>query len=219
MTQCAVLWDHQRTSSLTISCFLLNGSYKTIWSLTLPKVIRHSRWWSYTVTPSIDQTIHKFFTLWLSSNLLPNWIFYLKLLYVHTIQPTNPRPMPTDFYGLVEYDRVKLHSHQTADQPPTNADQFLWLGRLWLGKKLPALIEERIFSRSTPAVSALYPWCTHAQIPIFPTYPRPSGWPIPVLHDQPSTYSWYNYARYAQYRNNPRSNFYSRPQMNNSIKC
>ena len=24
----------------------------------------------------------------------------------------------------------KLHSHQTADQPTTNADQFLWLGRV-----------------------------------------------------------------------------------------
>ena len=30
----------------------------------------------------------------------------------------------------------KLHSHQTADQPPTNADQFLWLGRVWSGKKI-----------------------------------------------------------------------------------
>ena len=39
--------------------------------------------------------------------------------YIHTRQPTNPRPMPT--------------------------------------KKLPALIEERIYPRSTPAVSALYP--------------------------------------------------------------
>ena len=114
---------------------------------------------------------------------------------------------------------VKLHSHQTADQPPTNADQFLWLGRVWSGKKLPALIEERIYPRSTPAVSALYPWCTHAQIPLFPTYPRSSGWPIPVLYDQRPTYSWYNYAHYAQYRTNPRSDFYSRPQMKNSIEC
>ena len=100
---------------------------------------------------------------------------------------------------------LKLHSHQTPDQPPTNADQFLWLGRVWSGKKLSALIEERIYPRSTPAVPALYPWCTHAQIPLFPTYPRPSGWPIPALHDQSPTYSWCNYAHYAQYRTNPRS--------------
>ena len=96
-------------------------------------------------------------------------------------------------------------SHQTADQPTINADQFLWLGRGWSGKKLPALIEERIYPRSTPAVSALYPWCTHAQIPLSPTYPRPSGWPIPALHDQLPTYSWHNYAHYAQHRTNPRS--------------
>ena len=100
---------------------------------------------------------------------------------------------------------IKLHSHQTADQPPTNADQFLWLGRVWSGKKLPALIEERIYPRSTPAASALYPWCIHAQIPLFPTYPRSYGWPIPALHDQLPTYSWYNYAHYAQYRTNRRS--------------
>ena len=55
----------------------------------------------------------------------------------------------------------------------------------WSGKKLPALIEERIYPRSTPAVSALYPWCTHAQIPLFPIYSRPSGRPILALHDQP----------------------------------
>ena len=65
----------------------------------------------------------------------------------------------------------KLHSQMTADQPTTNADQFLWLGRVWSGKKIPDLIEERIYPRSTPAVSAMYPWCTNAQIPLFPTYP------------------------------------------------
>ena len=29
------------------------------------------------------------------------------LSYIHTRQPTNLRPMPTNFYGLVGYDRVK----------------------------------------------------------------------------------------------------------------
>ena len=117
------------------------------------------------------------------------------LSYIHTRQPTNPRPMPTNFYGLVGYHRVK---------------KFL---------KLPAPIEERIYPRSTPAVSALFPWCTHAQIPLFPTYTRPSAWPIPALYDQPPTYSWCNYAHYAQYRTNPRFDFHSRPQINNSSKC
>ena len=103
----------------------------------------------------------------------------------------------------INHQTVKLHSHQTPDQPPLIPDQFLWLGRVWSGKKLPALIEERIYPRSTPAVSALYPWCTHAQIPLFPTYTRPSGWPIPALYDQPPTYSWCNHVHYAQYRTNP----------------
>ena len=30
------------------------------------------------------------------------------LSYIHTRQPTNPRPMPTNFHGLVGYDRVKI---------------------------------------------------------------------------------------------------------------
>ena len=112
--------------------------------------------------------------------------------YIHTRQPTNPRSMPTNFYCLVGYDRVK---------------------------KLPALIEERIYPRSTPAVSALYPWCTHAQMPLFPIYTRPSCRPIPALYDQPPTYSWCNYAHYDQYRTNPRFDFHSRPKMSNSSKC
>ena len=110
------------------------------------------------------------------------------------------------FYCLIDlFSDEKLHSHQTANQPPTNAVQFLWLGLVWSGKKLPALIEERIYPRSTPAVSALYPWCIHAQISLFPNYSRPFGWPIPALHEQPPKYSWYNYAHFVQYRTNPRS--------------
>ena len=42
---------------------------------------------------------------------------------------------------------LKLHSRQTPDQSPLIPDQFLWLGRIWSGKKLPALIEERIYPR------------------------------------------------------------------------
>ena len=47
---------------------------------------------------------------------------------------------------------------------------------------------------------------------------REKGWPIPALYDQPPTYSWCNYTHYAQYRTNPRSDFHSRPKMNNSSK-
>ena len=126
----------------------------------------------------------------------------LCILDQHTLSPIKARSFfqsgrERGLIGSLVWTGLKLHSHQTADQPPTNADKFLWLGLVWSGKKLPALIEERIYPRSTPAVSALYPWCTHAQIPLFPTYPRPSGWPIPALHDQPPTYSWCNYAHYA----------------------
>ena len=113
---------------------------------------------------------------------------------------------------------LKLHSHQTADQPTTNADQFLWLSRVWSGKKLPALIEERIYPRSKPAVSALYAWCTHAQIPSSLTYPRPSDWPIPALHDQPRPIPDTTTLNIGL---TPICvlDFHSRPQMNNSSKC
>ena len=34
-----------------------------IWGPPLPKVTRHSGWLPYTVTPSIDQTLHQFLTV------------------------------------------------------------------------------------------------------------------------------------------------------------
>ena len=99
------------------------------------------------------------------------------------------------FFSTVSWERLidlfsgeKLYSHQTADQPPTNADQFLWLGRVWSGKKLPALIEKRIYPRSTTVVSALYPWCTHAQIPLFPTYPLLSADQFPLFTTNPDLF-------------------------------
>ena len=42
-------------------------NYQTLWSLPLPNVTWHSGTWPYTMTPSIDQTLHLF------ANLLPNW--------------------------------------------------------------------------------------------------------------------------------------------------
>ena len=123
---------------------------------------------------------------------ISNSFLYAKVAYFVVKDSSSP----------VKANDFKLRSHQTANQPTTNADQFLWLGRVSSGKKLPDLIEERIYPRSTSAVSALYPWCTHAQIPLFPTYTCPSGWPISALPDQHPTYSWCNYA---QYRTNSRS--------------
>ena len=43
------------------------GSHQTLWSLPLPNVTWHSGTWPYTMTPSIDQTLHQL------ANLLPNW--------------------------------------------------------------------------------------------------------------------------------------------------
>ena len=49
------------------------GRYdQTIWGPPLPNVTRHSGWWSSTVTTSIDQALHQFFTLLLILTLLPN---------------------------------------------------------------------------------------------------------------------------------------------------
>ena len=38
----------------------LRGSYQTIWGPPLQNVTRHSGWWPYTVTPSIDRILHQF---------------------------------------------------------------------------------------------------------------------------------------------------------------
>ena len=41
----------------------VRGFYQTIWGPPLPNIKRHSGWWPYTVTPSIDKTLHQFFTV------------------------------------------------------------------------------------------------------------------------------------------------------------
>ena len=53
------------------------GSHQTLWSLPLPNVTWHSGTWPYTMTHSIDQTLHQF------ANLLPNWT----LLPILTLLP------------------------------------------------------------------------------------------------------------------------------------
>ena len=42
----------------------------------LPNVTRHSGWWQYTVTPTIDQALHQFWTFLLIWTLLRNLTFY-----------------------------------------------------------------------------------------------------------------------------------------------
>ena len=42
------------------------GSYQTIWGSPLSNVKRHSGGWPFTVTPSIDETLHQFLTLYWS---------------------------------------------------------------------------------------------------------------------------------------------------------
>ena len=60
----------------TLQTFLW-GSHQTLWSLPLPNVTWHSGTWPYTMTHSIDQTLHQF------ANLLPNWT----LLPILTLLP------------------------------------------------------------------------------------------------------------------------------------
>ena len=53
------------------------GSRQTLWSPPFPNVTCHSGTWPYTMTSSIDQTLHQF------PNLLPNWT----LLPILTLVP------------------------------------------------------------------------------------------------------------------------------------
>ena len=66
------VWNHPSGS------FMVDmGSHQTLWSLPLPNVTWHSGTWPYTMTHSIDQTLHQF------ANLLPNWT----LLPILTLLP------------------------------------------------------------------------------------------------------------------------------------
>ena len=56
----------------------IRGSHKTLWSIPLPNVTWHSGTWPYTMTHSIDQTLHQFANL-----LLQNW----SLLPILTLLP------------------------------------------------------------------------------------------------------------------------------------
>ena len=96
------------------------------------------------------------------------------LSYIHTRRPTNRRSFPTNFYGLVGYDRVKI----------TRSD--------WRAYLSP--INPRCFR----AVSLMHPRSNPALPDLHPSFrltnPR-SVRPTP-------TYSWCNHAHYSQYRTN-----------------
>ena len=135
-------------------------------------------------------------------------------LWLWPLDPKMLRYRPLTILHLcIKYESCTF----TLDTRPTS-NQFLWLGRVWSGKKVPALIEE---PRSTPAVPALYPWYNHAQIPLFPTYPRPSGWPIPALHDQSRPIPDATTLTTLNIGQPPicMLDFHSWPQMNNLSKC
>ena len=53
----------------------VRGSYQTIWGSPLPNVTRHSGGWPYTVTPSTDETLHQFLTLYWSGPYYRIWLF------------------------------------------------------------------------------------------------------------------------------------------------
>ena len=57
------------------------GSCQTIWGPALPNVTRHSEWWSYTVTPSFDQKLHQFLTLYWFGPYYWVWIFFYQIVY------------------------------------------------------------------------------------------------------------------------------------------
>ena len=57
--------------------FSIWRSHQTLWSLPLPNVTWYSGTWPYTMTPSIDQTLHVF------ANLLPIW----NLIPIMTLLP------------------------------------------------------------------------------------------------------------------------------------
>ena len=56
----------------------------TIWGPHLPNVTRHSGWWTHTVTPSIDRTLHQFLTI-TDLDLITEFDFFT-LLYKVSIE-------------------------------------------------------------------------------------------------------------------------------------
>ena len=69
-------WNYFETFNFIL--WSVRGSCQTIWGPPLPNVTRHSGWWPYTVTPSIDHTLNQFLTvtdldLVAEFDFLPDW--------------------------------------------------------------------------------------------------------------------------------------------------
>ena len=113
---------------------------------------------------------------------------------------------------------VKLHSHQTADQPPSSAVQFLWHGRV---KNYPLWMK----SVSIPDQYQLYPRC----IPDAPTLksrssrPTPSFWLTNPRSARPTPDLFLMQLRSLRSISDQPPicmlDFHSQSQMNNSSKC
>ena len=106
---------------------------------------------------------------------------------------------------ITSFKSIYLPSQQTADQPATNADQFLLLCQVWLDKNYPLLLKSVYIPDQPQLCSRWIPDApTYVSNPSPPDLPRPSGMLIPALHNQLATYSRYKYAHYAK-KTNPRS--------------
>ena len=104
-----ILWRHSTKCNYhrEITCktevTLANPRRKICWSLVYKYM-----YLSWKLLLQIFFNLHQ---LHIHPNKLKFNFFYSGILsykmYIHTTQPTNLRPMPTNFYGLVRYDRVK----------------------------------------------------------------------------------------------------------------
>ena len=150
-------------------------------------------------TRFIFQMLYTYIGFWLDCKAVPGYYVVVKLLLFILC---NVHPKIAD---VTPVPYLKLHWYRTADQP---TDQILWLGRVWSGKKLPALIEERIYPRSTPAVSLMHPRSNSALPDLPPSFrptnprsarPNPPPRPIPdtttlttlSIGPTPDLYAWF----------------------------
>ena len=85
----------------------------TIWGHPLPIVTRHSGWWPYTVTPSIDQALHQLLTLFLNWTLSPKLTLYLeKNIFNGCGMPTEDaysRHLVLSQFGTLKWSYVKTN--------------------------------------------------------------------------------------------------------------
>ena len=82
---------------------------------------------------------------------------------------------------------MQLELFMAMEQTYTRPIIVLWLGRVWSGKTLPALIEERIIPDQLPLYQRCISDASTLKSSFFLIYCRPSGWPIPALHGKTPT--------------------------------